>query len=395
MVIPVGTQRAALLGTARRQAAVDSILGAGGLDYAYWDATFRDGLYSEPIGPTVIGANGDAPGLWIDAGQRKRRPLASALAAAMQLVANPDFSSGLAGWSTPNGSSALLGDGWVRVTSTDGTTSGRLRQIIPTEVGALYAVTFQSRSGTGGRPILRVQTSDNPATAVLSRMAAADGTETVFFVSTSATLMRVLLYVPTSTVGAYADFRSCEVRKVPGHFALQPTASYKPNLQDAGMAFDGGDDRMSSDWLCGAAANCAIIDMTVPASLAAPQTPFGVHDGNGRYRLDINSTTGYLSSAVGNDIVKGAISSDVRGRRAIAAVTCNGAAGRVMLDALDSGEFVQSGAPSTVGALAIGAYSAGAGFGNFFGGSIRRLAFGRTYLSPDQFQAIRAEWLKS
>jgi hypothetical protein len=381
--------------SARNETALSRILGAGGLDFAVWDSAFRDGLFSEPTGPTAISANGDAPGLWIDAGRRKRRVLAAALTSAPQLIANPAFANGLTNWSTPNGSAALLADGWARVSSTDGSTSGRMRQIFPTEVGALYAVTVQSRQGVGGRPIIRVQTSDNPATAVLSRTAAADGIETIFFVSTSADLMRVLLYVPTSTVGAYADFRFCEVRKVPGHYAIQPTAGYKPVLQASGAKFDGLDDNLLTDWYAQVGANCLLAQVEVPAAPGGDQFIAGTSDASaGRFLIGIQASSGKAIVAVGSAARTAAASPDLRGQSAMIGFGFDGTTANVfvndaLVDSFDqSGNLPTTSVPSRIGAL----NSAGTAAG-YFGGTIRRLAFGRLSPTIAQYRAIRSEWL--
>lgn len=390
----LGLARAPTL-SARNETALSRILGAGGLDFAVWDSTFRDGLFAEPNGPTAAVTTGDALGLWVDSGRRKRRALASTLAVAPQLITNAGLAAGLAGWTTISGSATQLGDGWIRVASTDGSTAGRLRQIIPTEVGALYALTVQSRQGAGGRPIVRVQTSDSPSTAVLSRTTVADGTETVFFVTTSADLTRVLLSAPTSTVGAYADFCLCELRKVPGHYAVQPTAGYKPVLQPQGAKFDGLDDNLLTDWYAQTGPNCIIAQVDMPAAPSSDQFIAGASElSAGRFRLGIQGTTGKVVVAVGAKLVTAAGSPDLRGTSAIIGFGLDGALANVFVNDAIVASFDQSGnLPTTTIPSRIGAVSNNGSANGYFSGTLKRIAFGRVSPTLAQFNAIRAEWL--
>lgn len=383
--------------SARGGSALDRILGTGGLDYAFWDAGFRDGLFTDAIGPTPAAANGDAPGLWIDIGRRRRRTLPAALAGSPQLVANADFAGGVTGWTAPNGAAAAQGDGWMRVSSTDGSTSGRLRQIIPTDVGALYAVTYQCRAGTGGRPRLQVQVTDNPTGPVMTRTPPADGVETVYFVSTDATNTRVVLYAPNNTIGSYADYRLCEVRKVPGHYGIQPTAGYKPVLQAQGVRFDGLDDSLLTDWYARAGANCILAQVDVPAAPSGDQFIAGAMASSGdRFRIGIQASTGKALAALGAQLITATAGPDLRGSTAVVGLAFDGANASVFVNDAVTNAFAQgSDLPTTTIPSRLGAANSNGTATGYFGGAIRRVAFGRVAPTLAHYLAIRADWLNA
>lgn len=393
----LGLARAPTL-SVRGGTALDRILGAGGRDYAFWDAAFRDGMFSEPVGPTPAVASGDAPGLWIDIGRRKRRPLASVLAGSPQLMTNAGFAGGLSGWTTVNGASVQLGDGWVRVSTTADGAAGRLRQVFPTEVGALYAVTFQSREGTGGRPILRVMTVDGGSTSTLSYVSKIDGIETVYFVSTDAVNTRVMLYAPGTALGNYADFRFCEVRRVPGRFGIQPTAGYKPVLQATGLKFDGIDDNLMTDWCAQAGANCILAHIDLPTGPGIDQFISGSQGpaATDRFRIGVQAGTGKVLTGLGTQIATATSGPDVRGTTAIVGLAFDGTTATVFVNDAVTNTFAQGGSqPNPTVPVCLGAVNINGTVTNWFSGAIRRIALGRVAPTLAQYLAIRAEWLQS
>lgn len=83
----------------------------------------------------------------------------------------------------------------------------------------------------------------------------------------------------------------------------------------------------------------------------------------------------------------------MRGTSAIVALVCDGANVRILVNIAQEYSAIQSGSPTVVSAFRIGSNNAVNTPTQFFGGSIKRIAFGKTALTLEQFQTIRAEWL--
>lgn len=183
------------------------------------------------------------------------------------------------------------------------------------------------------------------------------------------------------------------VREKSPHFANQSVAAQRPVLQPEGLKGDGSDDNLLTDWFAQAGANCIIAQVTVPASLGAQdQFILGADEGTGpKFRIGLQASTGRVVVSLGGTVAY-IFGSDLRGQAAIIGIGCDGANVTCFANG-DTGGFVQSGQPTLTVPSRLGCRNSSGTPASFFGGSIKRSAFGKTALTLEQFQTIRAEWL--
>lgn len=197
----------------------------------------------------------------------------------------------------------------------------------------------------------------------------------------------------TTFVKPFVDTISIEA-SVNGSTSSFTVHSLKEALTSSGAKFDGSDDNLLSDWFAQAGANCIIAQVTVPATLATTQVFAGSSGSAGTNRIWMAITTGgnIQSSVFGG--VDTTIPTDYRGQSIVVAVSLTGT--QVQVFAENAASTVNNYTDDTdERPFAIGARNANGSPNSFFGGSIKRIAFGKVPLTLAQFQQIREEWLKA
>lgn len=182
------------------------------------------------------------------------------------------------------------------------------------------------------------------------------------------------------------------VRQKAPHFASQSVGGSRPVLQANGLTFDVLDDNLLADWLTQAGANSLVAQVTVPAVIGATQ----FLSGSAANSFTNNFFIGFATSGQIRFNLAGMsttnVGSDYRGQTLILGMSADGnskvfAGTEEVYAAPQSGLFGGS-VPVRIGCLNNDGVAA-----NFFGGSIKRIAFGKTALTLEQYQTIRAEWL--
>lgn len=260
------------------------------------------------------------------------------------------------------------GNTWLRFTA-------GLGNLTP---GAAYELVFTPVTGVGQFP----QTSAILGAGGLDYALYDSGLASSLFQDAAGTTPAVL----TNPVGRW------NVRDKTPHFASQSVANQRPFLQSSGLKFDGSDDFLGSAWFGQAGNNCIIAQVEIPAAISATQVIVGSDTSElDRFFLGVN-TAGQIRAGAGNLSFNGS-GADLRNTAAIIALSRSAIEDAIFVN----GSQVYTGAPigsiNSTRAFLIGAALSVVTPANFFGGSIKKTAFGKVALSPAQFQTIRNEWL--
>ena len=171
--------------------------------------------------------------------------------------------------------------------------------------------------------------------------------------------------------------------------ATQSTTSFKPKYQSTGLAFDGTDDNLLTNYTAGSGANFLIAKVVVPASLSGTRVVAG-----GRATTDTRSYIGFdaaglFGAGVGsqsNAVVKG--STDRRGQTVIVGVTQNGSTVRLFEVGAVTYEASQVGSVSTAAPYRIGAWNDNGTASTFWPGQIQHVLAGREFIDLARFNQI-------
>ncbi len=359
--------------------ATNRILGAGGLDYALYDSSALDRMWQESTGqtPAVLAS---PVGLIVGREKQAAKTFAQVMAGQPELFV-PGSSTDA---SVAPGSSSESPPGTITVTG-DGTNTGRRRFTIPTVAGKSYQISLLVSSSAFG-----VQIGSSAGTGNILGVTLTNGplVQTVSFVATTA-----LTHVQFSKTAAVATTGTVQsIKEVPAHYASQASAGARPVLQSDGLKFDGSDDNLLTDWFAQTGANCIIAQVSVPATVVVNQVLAGAEvSGAGGFWLGIG-TDGRLRGKLGDAGSVSFASADYRGQTIIAALSANGLTGNGFVQEA-SYPITGSGTINPAQSWRAGALQNNGVPAGFFGGSIKRLAFGKISIDLAQFQQIRAEWL--
>lgn len=354
----------------------NSILGAGGLDYVLYDSSALDRMWQESTGqtPAVL-----ASPVGLIVGREKQAAKTFAQVMAGQPELRGGVTTGSAGTPpAPATYNPTIGDGTF--SRTDIANQSYLR-INGLTIGRCYEISFL----VGAGPAVSLRTA-NFNTGVFAS-ANSGQTLKVEFIATAT----------NADIAAAGGVSACAisgltVKEVPAHYASQATAGARPVLQSDGLKFDGSDDNLLTDWFAQSGANCIIAQVNVPSTVVANQVFAGAEvSGVGGFWLGIG-TDGRLRGKLGDAGSVSFASIDYRGQTIIAALSANGVTGDGFVQEA-SYPITGSGAINTVQAWRAGALQNNGVPAGFFGGSIKRLAFGKVAPTLAQFQQIRAEWL--
>lgn len=362
----------------------DSVLGAGGLDYAMFDSSpsAYDRMWQESTGQTPA-ALASPVGLLLDRGKQAAKTFAQVMAGQPQIVPNNDFTDGLNGWlvnaSFPN--TVTVEAGGARII-TDGTNTG-ITATVPTTTGKLLMATIVVAAVVSGGLNFA-----GDGGVVIGTAMTAPGTYTRFYFAAKNSERAE---VKRNSGATNVLVRSVSVKEVSARCASQASAGARPVLQSDGWKYDGSDDNHLTDWLAQAGANCILAKISAPASIAATQVIAGHLDSATTYCMLGLSAAGTVRIAVGSNVAN--YGPDIRGQSAVVGVSFNAGSGKVFVNDSDF-DFTYTGTPSTSLPFRLGAgTTVGLGATSFFSGASDLVSLSRTALTPAQFQQIRAEWL--
>lgn len=357
----------------------NSILGAGGLDYALYDSSALDRMWQESTGQTAA-ALASPVGLIVGREDQAAKTFAQVMAGQPELrgtgvIRNDGTPPSLGSYDTGTGAGSVsrgasLAD--QSVIRFEGLSAAKAYIFDVENVSGVGSLTV--RSNTGSTTILILapgQRSVGQAVPVLASY----------------------LSVQMQGNNGSSSFIVHSVKEVPAHYASQASTGARPVLQSDGLKFDGSDDNLLTDWFAQAGANCIIAQVVVPAAIAANQVIAGSQEVNGRWWVGI-STAGKLRIGIGDSFFEVGNGADLRGTSAIVAISSNGTVRRIYENAntLEAGT-AQTGSANTARALRIGALDNNGSLAAYFGGNTKKLALAKVDISDTQFQQIRAEWL--
>lgn len=355
----------------------NSILGAGGADYAMYDSSAMDRMWQESTGQTPSSL-ANPVGLIVGREKQGASTFAQVMAGQPELVTNGTFDTNIngwtalnGGWSWDNGRARLSGDGTVQT----------FRQTC-LQVGKFYRIEFDvmvETSGTIG--------FENNGGAVIA--GGTSGRIVAYWLADRTTLS--FKRTGGGIVNGWLD--NVSAKEVPAHYASQAVNAARPVLQSDGLKFDGSDDNLLTDWLAQAGANCVIAQVTFPLTVPAPQVFVGSSDADTSNRVWMQITaTGTIQGTVNGGSFAAPPAGDLRGTPAIVALSMSGASAFAYANDAVSSEVLYTGA-AVATPFRVGARNANGTASSFFGGQVKRLALGKTMVTPAQFQQIRAEWL--
>lgn len=169
--------------------------------------------------------------------------------------------------------------------------------------------------------------------------------------------------------------------------------SVKEAITSTGLKFDGSDDNLLTDWFAQAGANCIIAHVMVPTSISSTQIIAGANEASdfNAIRVGLTNTGVFRVTGAGPGNFDG--TTDVRGQSVIVALSASSSGSMIYLN-----DFIETSRPQNISPTVSIPYRIGSrndnGVANvYFGGNIKRLAFGKTALTLEQFQQIRNEWL--
>jgi len=239
--------------------------------------------------------------------------------------------------------------------------------------------------GITRRPIL----SGKPASAV-DRILGAGGRDYAVFEAVLASLQQDSAGTTPVTMTGQTVGRWAAQRRAP-HVATQPIAGYRPALQSSGLKFDGLDDFLQTEWAVQTGASCIVAQVSVPTSLAGTQAIVGASDGTSTIHVGVASNGVARASLPDTGIVNG--TTDLRGQDIILAASFG--TGQVALFVDKTTEFSANGTYVIWPTGTAYRLATPSGTSAFFGGTIKRIAFGRVTLTLEQYLAIRNEWLRA
>lgn len=168
----------------------------------------------------------------------------------------------------------------------------------------------------------------------------------------------------------------------------QSTTSFKPKYQSTGLAFDGTDDNLLTNYTAGSGANFLIAKVVVPASLSGTQVVLG------SWFVGVSTDAVYLGVATNGQVRRGvgsaatSVGPDLRGSTAVIGLTWNGSEVRTFAGSSLVESVAQVGSVNTTTPLRLGALN-GAGTGsNYFAGSSPHMLAGREFIDLARFQQI-------
>lgn len=355
----------------------ESILGAGGLDYALYDSSALDRMWQEATGITPA-ANGNTVGLVIGREKQQSKTFDQVLALQPELK-GAGFGDTQGGYPTPPTYDPVTGIG-----SVGRTTSSIQSRVNFTgyPVGSLFYVDIENT----GLSNLTVRTSGG---GLYFTITPGQRRSARCVVNSNATISIRMNNDNTETTFVLHSFK-----KIPIHYAVQDVTGARPNLQSEGPKFDGSDDNMLSDWIPQAGANCIIAKAKIPTGFSNHQVIAGTSEASSdRFWLSVDGANGgRLRSGIGTNNNFFAVG-DLSGLSVIAAIVCDGAQAKLYLNGVEVATTAQSGGPSTVTPLRIGALNTAGSPGGYFAGNVKQLAFGRVAPTGAQMLQIYNEWL--
>lgn len=344
-------------------------------DGLYFDTTKTDRLFSTSPATGFANTTGQAIGVAIDQRTFAGKSLDEYLAGRPELLANPNFDT-VASWFATGGSSVAGGKG--RIVTPD-TTYSALYQNVAT-VGKLYRNRVSVEAITAGALKSDFASSWN--------FIAGTGTREIYGVATQTDANYARSSGATDITIDNASFK-----EIVGKHGIQATGSLKPILQATGAKFDGLDDNWLTNYTAGAGENFIVALVDVPASMTGTQAIAGADATASTDFFYLGfSSTGLVRRGVGaSNQTLG--SNDLRGQVAVIGLSYNGS----IVNTFENEELIdtsaQSGGPSTVIPLRIGARNGNGTAGNFFGGSVKKLVAGRQFLDLATYLKIRAALL--
>lgn len=374
----------------------ENILGAGGLDYALYDSSALDRMWQEATGQTPA-AIASPVGLIVGRERQGASTFAQVMAGQAELSANtPDASGTTAGMSTATDSAIVIIDDVTSPAS-----SGKAFRLANAQAASRFMDVHTTGVVAGRTYRLEVWAKGNDARDETFGFAGS-GAQSVS-VSLTTDWQRFVCILTANTTGQRIFIRAApgkttelvlnSVKEVPAYYARQSVSGARPVLQSDGFKFDGSDDNLMTDWFAQSGASCIIAQVAVPSTMSTYQAVCGYQNSSARYRLGFASS-GRINVAIGNTSVHGDTTSpDFRGQSIVCGFAINGSVVRVFANTTMLPEEAQSGIITPSLLSRIGASDQVGTPGNFFGGSVKRLAFGKVFLTDEQFQQIRAEWL--
>ena len=371
-----------------------AILGAGGLDYALYDAATMDRMWQEARGQSATNPN-QPVGLIVGREKQQAKTFTQMMDAQPEKLSNPGgpFVS-LAGVTVFNGATSALVSGAIEITGNVANgfpgisinTSGLI-------AGRLYEVKARGRRGTSTSGII-IRPNEPVTEVALSTSSQSDLDGVLRFVATAAStgLIAVINSAAGSGSGGTVFVSSWSIKEVPAHYANQITNADRPTLTNGQLDFSlSATANLLTDWTAQAGANCIIAQISVPAVISAIQTFTGAQTSD-RFRFEIG-TNGVLAAALGPTGYAAASGGDLRNQQVIVGLSWDGAVARLFENAIMSDERAQVGTMPTTMPFALGAVNVNSARAQYFNGQAKRLAFGKTALTLAQFQTIRNEWL--
>lgn len=358
---------------------IDQILGAGGLDYALFDFRKTDRLWQEAVGPSRASDNGELIGLGIGAERQGDKALAAVMAAQTELRGNGITTlAGSAAAATYNTSTGVGSANRVDASNQSGVQ-------VAVVAGALYEIDIEATSVNG---ILVLSGTNITGSIVDAAVAGANRQK--FYVRPISTL----LLLAAGSNGVTCPFIVHSLRRVPAHYVVQTgSGGFKPQLQAAGAKFDGSDDNLLTDWLMQAGGCCMLLQVGVPLTLSTTLAIAGTRDtaSSGLFWVGIGAS-GTVNMALGSNAATLA-AIDTRGTDVIIGLSCDGTTVKGFVNNAETYSGVQSGAPSIVVPVRLGALNNNGVAASFWPGSIRRAALGKKAITLAEFQQIRSQWL--
>ena len=218
---------------------IKSLFSLGEQGFAY-DPNDLTTLYKDAAGTIPVTAAGQPVGLMKDKSGRNNHAYQTVSASrpilqqtpilGNELVVNGDFSNGTVGW-TPNGATLNNISGELEIVNTAGGPSAR--QVLNTQVGKTYAVSFNLRRGTTGNiNLVRVGTSTGGVDLLSMTSAFVSGKYTAIFTAATTTSHLSFGYGETAA-GQTSYWDNISIKEITGYRTDQKHIEY-----------DGVDDKL-------------------------------------------------------------------------------------------------------------------------------------------------------
>lgn len=358
-----------------------AILQSKGAQFFLHDFSRTDLTFQEATGQTLADDAGEAVALALEIGQINNRTLAQVIAAAPELLPSLDFLE----WGTTPLAGVVDADEF-----SSGGAGGVFKSGLKT-VGKTYKVEIDFVSAAS----VTFGVYDANVASTTSLLGQATGTSgTVSFLAQAGTTgfyLRVNVGTTNLRVPRFT------LKEIPGNHANRTGSTGARPARDAnGLKGDGSDDHLISALLASAAQGTLLIDVDVPATVAAYQTVVGSLGVSSltRFFVGIN-TAGYVAGGAGTDSITTIVgTTDFRGQRLRAALSV-GASG-VVLRTGGANEYsgALAGSPATSRPIVLFANqnSEATAQVDFFNGTIRRVAATQSPLSDVEIDSILNYW---